>query len=86
MTGSRSDTNKTMTGSGREESRSKSKSQSKSTSTSGTSVGTTRDSTGDSSSAVVLDTIDDSVEFIPFGLVEDVFQLNGAFQYGRHTP
>jgi hypothetical protein len=31
----------------------------------------------------VLDEIDDTMEFIPFGLVDDIFELNGAFEYGR---
>ena len=75
MTTSRSNTNTdTGSGSGEEDTTTKGRS---------TSRGTKTDkSTGDSSSAAVLDIADD-IEFIPRALVEDIFELNGAFEYGK---
>lgn len=86
-----SKTNDTGSGSGDEEDTSRSSRTSKGTSrgtsrsttgkSTGTSTTTTGKSTGDSTTGAVLDIAGD-VEFIPLALVEEVFELNGAFEYG----
>ena len=65
-TTSTSDTNNTNSSNSRTQSRSKS-----------------GDTTGDSaSSRVIFDEFDDTLEFIPFALVDDLYELDGAFEYG----
>ena len=77
---SRSSTNDTASRSGEEDT---SRSRGRSGTSRGRSRSTTGDTTGDSaSSRIVLDDFDDTVEFIPVALVDDLFQLNGAFEYG----
>ena len=88
-------TNDTSSGSGEEEedSTGRSRSSPRSDSSSGdgsrsSSSSSSRDTTGDSDSSRVIPEIidtelDDGVEFIPLPIVDDIFQLQGAFDYGE---